>query len=127
MANFGFCPISIAGLWGAYYVLLTAWSKGFRQVLLELDSSSTITLIHKEWTNHHPFASVINHIRLLLQRNWVVKIQYIFSEANRVANFMATKSHEVDLGVCFFEVRPAGLGSFFPDDMVGVAFPRLLV
>ena len=54
-----------------------------------------------------------------------MKIQYVFREANRAADFMATKGHEVDLGVCFFEVPPLGLGSLLTDDMVGVAFPRL--
>ena len=74
VANLRICPIIVRELWGTYHVLLIAWNKGFRQVLLELDSSSAVALIHKECIDHHPFASVIKHVRHLLQRNWVVKI-----------------------------------------------------
>ena len=127
MANLGICPIAVAELWGAYYALLIAWNKGFRQVLLELDSSSAIALIHNECIDNHPFASIIKHVRHLLKRNWVVKIQHVFREANRTTDFMDSKGHEVHLGVCFYEVPPPSLSSFLRDDIVGVAFPRLIV
>ena len=39
------CPVTFAELWGAFHALSMAWSMGNRKILLELDSSCTITLI----------------------------------------------------------------------------------
>ena len=37
--NLGICPITVAEIWGAFYALDMAWMKGYRKVILELDST----------------------------------------------------------------------------------------
>ena len=53
-ANLGSCPIAIAEVWGAYYALHMAWQQGHKKVLLEVDSTTTVALIHKSLDGKHP-------------------------------------------------------------------------
>ena len=88
--NLGWCPVAVAELWGAYYALDLAWVLGFRKIIIELDSSCAIALIEK--------TSLIRRIQQLLDRAWEVKIQHVYREANRAANFMASRGHSLPLG-----------------------------
>ena len=113
-ANIGACPIIVAEIWGINYVLLLAWNKRFRQIMLEVDSSNAIDLINKEFNPKHPYASVINNVQQLLHSNWMV----------RVADFLASCGHTVHLGVCFYDFPPTDLGAILRDDLARVSFPR---
>ena len=93
-------------------------------MVLEVDSSSAIDLIKKESNSRHPYASVIKYVQQLIHRNWVVKVQHVFREGNRAADFLASCGHEVHLGCCFYDFPPVGLGSILRDDLAGVSFPR---
>ena len=125
-ANSGACPVTISELWGAYYGLLLAWNKGWRQAMLEIDSTSAIALIHNTNAECHPYASVLKHVQSLLQRAWVVKIQHIYRERNRAADFLASLGHGLQLGVCFYDLPPIGLASFLREDVAGISFLRLV-
>ena len=52
--NLGFCPITVAEIWGSFYALNMAWKKGFGRVILELDSFVVVELIHGEGDSKHP-------------------------------------------------------------------------
>ena len=61
--NLGFCPITVAEIWVAFYGLHLAWQEGYKQVILELDSSATVALILKDLDDHHPLTYFENHGR----------------------------------------------------------------
>ena len=126
-ANFGSCPVIISKLRGAYYGLLLTWNKGWRQMVLEMDSSSAIALIHNTDLDRHPYASVLKHVQSLVQRAWVVKIQHIYLERNRAVDFLASLGHGLQLGVCFYDLPPIGLASFLKDDVAGISFLRVVL
>ena len=62
-ANLGVCLISVAEIWDAYYGLLLAWNKGFCKVLLEMESTSAISLMRTDFNSRHPYASMIHHVK----------------------------------------------------------------
>ena len=120
--NLGMCLISVVEIWGAYYRLFLAWDNGYRKVMLELDSSSAIALIHSDFNPHHPYASVIGYVKHLLKREWIVEIKHTFRQANKVADHLAMLGHVAQLEVCFYEYPPADLASFLRDDAVVFLF-----
>ena len=124
--NIGFCPVVVAELRDAYRGLNIAWSLGYTRVILEMDSSCVISRILKQLDIRHPYAMLIRKIHYLISQNWVVQVQHVFREANRAADFMATKGHELHLGMTIFCDPPVGLSSILLDDVRGVAFLRLI-
>ena len=65
--NLGVCPITIAEVWGAFYGLQRACTRGFRRVVFEMDSTSAITLIKGYGQLSHPYA-VSQRVRELLKK-----------------------------------------------------------
>ena len=90
--------------------------------MLESDSSSTLSLIQKDFIERHPFAFIIKHVCDLLSRDWQVHISHIFHEANKAADFLANIGHSVQLSVCFYDLIPNSLASLLKDDAVSVSF-----
>ena len=125
--NLGICPITVAEIWGAFYALDMAWRQGHRRIVLELDSSSAISLIRKGVDNKHPYALVIAKVQELLKRDWVVHMNHIFKEGNRAADCMAYLGHSQQLGACFYFMPPSCVCSILFKDIVGVSLPRAFI
>ena len=66
-ANIGHCPVVVAELWGAMLALELAWALDFRQIILEMDSSSVISsvisLLHSHGGSKHPYSSLIDKVK----------------------------------------------------------------
>ena len=92
--------------------------KCFLKLILPID------LIKKEFNSKHPYAFVIKCVQQLIHRNWVVKVQHVFCEGNRAADFLASRGHEVHLGCSFYDFPPIGLDSVLRDDLAEVSFSR---
>ena len=101
-ANLRVCPITVVEARGVYYALLLAWNKGFRRIVLEMDSTSVIALIHREPNDRHPYASVLNSVRSLLKRDWVVRILHVYHKGNTAAERLADLGHSVHIEFFFF-------------------------
>ena len=81
------------------YALELAWSLDISHLILELDSSSAVSLIKHCVDRRHPYASLILKIKHLLDRSWEVKVEHIYEEANGATDFMASMSHALDFGL----------------------------
>ena len=114
-ANVGHCPVVVAELWGALYALEVAWSMGLNNLILELDSSSTVSLIHHSIDNWYPFSSLISKIKRLLERNWLVRVEHVYHEANHAADSMVSMGHVLTLGLHVFFYPPKELRSVLLD------------
>ena len=88
-------------------------------MVLESDSSNALSLIQKDSTERHPFASVIKRVRELLRRDYMVQISHIFREANRAVDFLANIGHLIQLGVCFYDFAPNGLSGGASSKLLG--------
>ena len=103
-ANLGSCRTTIAEIWGAFYALEMAWNRGFTSIILELDSLSAVHLLQGDLDPKHPYGTVIRRVKNLLQRSWLVRIQHIYRESNKAADFMVSLDHSFYLGfvtTCF--------------------------
>ena len=125
-ANVGSCPVVVAELWGACYALEVAYSLGQRKIILEMDYGCAVMLIRKTWDKSHPFSTLIGRIHHLVNRSWEVHIAQIYREANKAADFMASKGHSLDCGLIVFCEPPLGLSSILLEDIRGVALPRMI-
>ena len=122
----GHCPVVVAELWGALYALELAWSLDISHLILELDSSSAVSLIKHCVDRRHPYAPLILKIKHLLDRSWQIKVEHIFREANRVADFMTSMGHALDFGLHVFYNPPERLYGVLSKDFRGVVLPRLI-
>ena len=102
VANLGSCPVTVAELWGVYYVLQFAWNSGFNRILVEIDSLSALQLIHNSPNRSHPYAAAIRLVKEYLDKPWEVHLSHVSREANKVADGLASHGHKLDLGVTFF-------------------------
>lgn len=59
----GYCNSILAELYGCFYGLDLAWSKGFRRVWLEIDSKVVIDLITKGVDEKHACAGLVDLIK----------------------------------------------------------------
>ena len=89
---------------------------GISHLILELDSSSAVSLIKHLIDNRYPYSSLILKIKLLLDQSWDVKVKHIYREANRAADFIASMGHNLAFGLLVYCSSPYSLGSFLSDD-----------
>ena len=94
---------------------------------MELDSSSAVALINNAKNCRNPLAALLGRIERYLLHDCDVKVHHVFCEANRAADFMASKGHELQLGLTVFYDPPLGLCSILKEDIRGVSFLRMIV
>ena len=82
-----------------------------------MDSTAALSLIRNGVDRKHPYVN----------KEWVVHLTHIYCEANRVADHLASRGHEDQLGVCYLMSPPKALGPFLHDDVMSVARPRAVV
>ncbi|CAN1164221.1 Putative ribonuclease H protein At1g65750, partial [Linum perenne] len=81
--NLGRCSITQAELTGAVVGLDRAWQLGFRNVELQLDSTTALSILHGPDPIQH---------------------QHVYREGNRVADFLANLGHNVNVTPQFYEM-----------------------
>lgn len=90
-------------LWAIYHGLLLSWGKGFRTVLLEMDSLKARKLIKGANLPGNHLLRLVSAIKELLGRNWEISITYVPREANHCADWIATHFDSYDLGLHILE------------------------
>ncbi|KAL9411534.1 hypothetical protein AB3S75_045186 [Citrus x aurantiifolia] len=125
--NLGACSVLTAEIWGLYHGLCMAWQRGFRRIWVEVDSKAVTQILENPTTPVNEHHSLILAIRELLSREWVVKVNHIYREANIAADFLASFSLSFPLGLQLLTVAPPNLQRILHNDMSGVAHSRLVV
>ncbi|CAN1181799.1 Putative ribonuclease H protein At1g65750 [Linum perenne] len=115
-ANLGKCSITRAELRGIFHGLDIAWREGHKQVRVQPDSQTAVSLILADDAPLRHHASEVLAIRELLQRNWKTEIHHIYREANGAADFLASKGYSLGLGVHSFRTSDCNLGYFLRKD-----------
>ncbi|CAN1841756.1 Putative ribonuclease H protein At1g65750 [Linum perenne] len=103
--NLGQCSITRAEIRGAITGLELAWDYGFRRVELQIDSQAVVSLLS--------LPSVPEH-------------QHVFREANKVADFLASRGYDFPFGTHLFPLSDCNLGHILRYDCLGVSEPRLI-
>ncbi|WCJ29423.1 LINE-1 retrotransposable element ORF2 protein [Euphorbia peplus] len=126
MCNLGICTALLAELWGLYYGLEMAWKKGYRRVIVEIDSLIVLKLVMDGERVFHRYYWLIEGCKLFLKHDWEIKMQHQFREGNRAADWLANFAGASDLGHHEFDAPPAGLQFLLAADITGEGVPRVV-
>nr|POE62107.1 putative ribonuclease h protein [Quercus suber] len=79
----------MAELWGIRSALLLAWNRGYRGVTLQIDS-----LLATKWLTTNievpiEFSNLVFDCRLLLNKEWEIRVEHVWREANNCADVLA--------------------------------------
>jgi ribonuclease HI len=77
-----FCTSVGAELWAIANGLQLAWSKGFRKIILESDSSLAVDLITNDKVIIDKNYNLIMQARYFLAKNWDIQVIHVYREAN---------------------------------------------
>lgn len=70
--------------------LTATWNQGALKVLCELDCRELVNMLKVPVQNQqYAQVSLLNDLRLLLQRSWRVELSWIHREGNAAANWLA--------------------------------------
>ena len=80
-------------------------------MLVEADSKCIIQLIANTSDSHIGYSSLVQSIRKLLNKDWHVRINHIYCEANFAADFFAKTNFAMSqpLGFQFLHDPPSGI------------------
>ncbi|KAH9768779.1 putative ribonuclease H protein [Citrus sinensis] len=125
--NLGACSVLTAELWGLYHGLCMASQRGFRRIWVEVDSKPVTQILANPTTPVNEHHSPILAIRELLSRDWIVRVNHIYREANIAADFLASFSLPFPLGLQLLTDTSPILQSILNNDVSGVDHSRLVV
>ncbi|CAN1775003.1 Putative ribonuclease H protein At1g65750, partial [Linum perenne] len=97
--NLGACSITRAEIRGALEGIRRAWSEGFRNVEVQLDSYAAITIFsdsNPKIDRQH--ALEVLEFRDWLRRDWDLRLKHVYREANQAADFLASLGHTLQRG-----------------------------
>ncbi|CAN1768424.1 Putative ribonuclease H protein At1g65750 [Linum perenne] len=125
--NLGRCSVTRAELRGAIHGLELVWSMGFRSVELQLDSKAAIDLLLATGEPRHQHAGEVLSFRELRERHWSVNIRHVYREGNKVADFLASRGHDLPFGSHTFPLSDFNLVYLLRYDCLGISEPRHVV
>ena len=99
-----------------------AWSSGERRVILETDSKAALDLIQGAGQDS-PFHNLICQIRNYGNRDWECRLQHIWREGNKCADWLAKTSVNKDPGMQIITEPPHELRELLRADIIGAATP----
>ncbi|KAK8597906.1 hypothetical protein V6N13_095300 [Hibiscus sabdariffa] len=97
----GFCEVFGAELWGVWSGLQMAWAKGFRRIIIEVDSLDVVRVLQEDRRQGH-ICTLILHIQMLLRRSWEVHVLHVLRRDNSVADGLAKLTNLDSTCVMFF-------------------------
>ncbi|KAJ6420916.1 hypothetical protein OIU84_028322 [Salix udensis] len=106
--------------------LKLAWDRGYRKINCHSNSKDALRLLSANQVGFHKYRALIFEIRELLRRDWTVRIEHIFREANFCADFMAKFATSCDNGLMIWDEPPQGLQQLLLADIMGISFPRIV-
>lgn len=113
-----------AEIWGVLHGIELAWRKGVCRLVVEVDSLVVCKMLHSNLPWHHPLATLINSCRDVLTRDWNVKWQHTFREANQVTDGLARLAAGVPLGFTELVMPPPEVTQVLQEDLRGVTIVR---
>jgi hypothetical protein len=74
----------------------------------------------------HKYRALTFEIRELLSRDWTVRIEHTFREANFCADFMVKFATSCDNGLMIWDEPPQGLQQLLLANIMRISFPRIV-
>ncbi|XP_074290582.1 uncharacterized protein LOC141617299 [Silene latifolia] len=100
---------------------------GVTKLLVHMDNATCVSFVEKEQLLSNGLRPLVQRcIDLIRLDGWTVKIDHVFREANRAADWLANEGITASPHVTYLEQPPDGLRTILREDILGVAFPRLV-
>lgn len=94
---------------------------------IEVDAFAVIQLISGQNTVNHSFGNILLDCSSLMQELDVTSIKHIYRDANCCAEVLANDTLILVEDFHIYLYMPSCVASLFHEDLVGVAYPRLIV
>ncbi|CAN1342708.1 Putative ribonuclease H protein At1g65750, partial [Linum perenne] len=125
--NLRICSITRAELRGAMIGLQIAWDRGFRRIIVQLDSRVAVQLLLGDGEDSHQHSSEIASFREMLDRDWMIKVEHIYREGNRTADYLAGIGHALTIGVHDVSSFDPCLSHHLLYDLLGISQTHLVM
>ncbi|KAK3228366.1 hypothetical protein Dsin_000247 [Dipteronia sinensis] len=125
--NRGNGSIIEAELWGIFEGLQLMLKVGFKKVVVETDSQSSVSVLSNNTPINHPLFSIIHACKALMDNSWCCSIGHVYREGNRVVDSLAKLGHSLNLGITIFDDPPSHILGALEDDFNGLAVARLVL
>lgn len=122
--SLGFSEILQAELMAILKGLSLAWDLGIRRLVCCSDSKMAIDIIEKACNLFHVYAVLIQNIKDLLMKDWLVTLIHTWREGNAAADFLAKLGAQGDSSWSIFEAPVSGLESTLASDASGTVYLR---
>ncbi|XVF74116.1 hypothetical protein PTKIN_Ptkin13bG0034400 [Pterospermum kingtungense] len=124
MANLGRCGAMEAELWGILFGLRYAWEKGYKWLILEVDTQVVANWLVKGNTSPVSMVNLLSACRYELSRQWEVKIGHVYREQNCVADHLALMALHQLRGAHWLDRPPPEIDHFLQKDREGFGSTR---
>ncbi|KAK4263275.1 hypothetical protein QN277_028711 [Acacia crassicarpa] len=121
----GRCTSLQAELWALLDGLDLAWNLGFRDVFVQVDCLTALSLVRSVDEHPNANASLLRSIQRLMQQDWRIRIAHVYREGNRCADFLANYALTLAVGNHTLEEPPDAMKNLLRDDAEGVGTVRL--
>lgn len=98
-----------------------------RKLVVKMDNQARVNLMQKNEPGEAECAHLINRCHELFRKEeWETRIQHVYREGNRAADWLANHGVAQTLRIVILEDIPIELRSIVDEDFRGVALPRLI-
>ncbi|CAN1164087.1 Putative ribonuclease H protein At1g65750, partial [Linum perenne] len=125
--NLGRCSITRAEMRGAIEGLNRTWEAGYRRVVLQMDSSTAISLLTSVGDTSHQHGMEVLQFRELCRKDWLIQIKHTYREGNHAADFLAIIGYNYPYGNYTVSVSDCNLGYFLRYDCMGITETRSIL
>lgn len=126
MRHIGRGEVLQAEAWGLFSGLQLAKELDINQITVESDSAVLVSLIHNYNSELHPLGTLISNCQHLINSFRTCNLVHIHREKNRVADYLAKRSIDQEIGMCVLYSAPVFVIPSILDDIAGLATPRLI-
>ena len=124
MKNIGSGEVLCAEAWGLIIGLQIAVELGIKDIVIESDSAILINMLSTEDNNSHPLGILIANCKALMHSFDTYVVQHIHRKRNMVADTLAKRSTDQDLGLCRLPFAPSFVNVCMLEDIAGLERPR---
>lgn len=120
MHNLGWCSIKEAEPWTVCKGLELAWQAGHKKLVIGIDSEVVVKWLNKDEIPSSPIGNLISICMNLIARNLKFRINKVYIEQNRAADFLATEALKYDREFKIVIIPPACLQDIIEKDKTGI-------
>ena len=124
MHNIGSGEVLLAEAWGLANGLKLAVESNVSNLLVESDSAILINLLQNSCLDLHPLGTLLLNCKCIMNSFSSCSVKHIHRERNVVADCLAKRSFNQEIGIFVLPSMPAFAALPILDDINGLAHPR---